>query len=175
MSKVFKHVITGLVSILLDAIILKSRLLAQSRGGSAREKGRGRREGGGCKLRSRLHRAADSRRRLLRYQYFRGRGESLEAAAPECSCTGMGRRHSLPFLLPYRSYRTPQPWHYCALTLAEKAGANRPFPALGPAIWKTGPGPGRRKRESPLPDPSYGKGAEAGDKGIRGRVEKAVV
>lgn len=80
-SKVFRHVITGLVSILLDAIILKSRLLAQSRGGNAREKGRGRREGGGCELRSRLHRAADSRRRLLRYQYYRGRGESLEAAA----------------------------------------------------------------------------------------------
>lgn len=131
MSKVFRHVITGLVSILLDAIILKSRQLAQSRGGSAREKGRGRREGGGCELRSRLHRAADSRRRLLRYQYYRGRGESLEAAAPECSCTGMGRRHSLPFLLPSRSYRTPQPWHYCALTLREKAGANRRFPAPG--------------------------------------------
>lgn len=101
MSKVFRHVITGLVSILLDAIILKSRLLAQGRGGSAREKGRGRREGGDCELRSRLHRAADWRRRLLRYQYYRGRGESLEAAAPECSCTQLlGLRHSLPRLLP---------------------------------------------------------------------------
>lgn len=71
-------------------------------------------------------------------------------------------------------HRTPQPGHHCALTLAEKAGANRPSPALGPlAIWKAGPRPGRKKRQSPLP--SCVKGAEAGGKGIRGRVEKAVV
>lgn len=55
MSKVFRHVITGLVSILLDAIILRSRLLALSRGGG---EGEGRRErarrGGGSELGSRL-------------------------------------------------------------------------------------------------------------------------
>lgn len=165
MSKVFRHVITGLVSILLDAIILKSRLLAQSRGGSAREKGRGRREGGGCELRSRLHRAADSRRRLLRYQYYRGRGESLEAAAPECSCTATG-----PSPQPAPPPAVSQLPHTTAMALlcAHTGGESRSsstFPSpRAPLSGRQGQGREEGDESLRCPDPSYGKGAEAGGK-----------
>lgn len=128
MSKVFRHVITGLVSILLDAIILKSRLLAQGRGGSAREKGRG--EEGRRGLRAPfapLPSAAPSlpvwsrpRRRLWKRPLQSARAHGYWAAAAATACPASCR------------YRTPQPGQHCALTLAEKAGANRPPPALGP-------------------------------------------
>lgn len=47
MSRVFRHVITGLVSILLDAIILRSRLQAGRGRRRRRREGRGREKGAG--------------------------------------------------------------------------------------------------------------------------------
>lgn len=130
MSKVFRHVITGLVSILLDAIILKSRLVAQGSGGSVREKGRGRR-GDASSVRAsteRRIRAAGSSATNIIAAKAKAWKRPLQSARAQL----LGRRHSLPLLPPSLSYRTPQPWHYCALTLTEKAGDNRPFPARGP-------------------------------------------